>query len=166
MITGKKNRFTKRKTVGSAAVEAAVCLPVVLVLVMGSIEISGGLLQQRTLSATAYQCALAAAKGESTCADVQSVANEILSQQGFDQYTIEIEVLTRTANTGSVAPTTYTSFTIPKSGATPAGLDELPRGTLLRITINATRPNITGVGLSQVFLSTEMSASFVFVKEI
>ena len=158
-----KFHYQNRK--GGAAVEAACCLPVLLLIMTSAIEISGGLFQEYDLQVCAYELSKTALHSKSTADDVQAQAQEILPQLGFTNYQITIEVEPRTVNTNSVDPPAVTSFTIPSSGSTTAGLDQLPRGTLLRLTIVADRRSISGIGFMAKMLPTDVNADCVFVKE-
>lgn len=155
----------KKRRDGVAAVEAALCLPMISLIMFGAIEISGGIFQEYNAQAAAFELAKVALTSQSTCDDVQDMASQIMPQLGFDTYDISIVTESRTTNSDSVAPPTITNFTIPKTGATTAGLDEVPRGTLLKLTLTATRPQTPGLpGLSD-FMGTQIDAECVFVKE-
>lgn len=150
---------------GAAAVEAAVCLPILVLIIIGAIEVSGGIFQEYNAQACAYELSKVALRSQSTCEDVQAHAETILPQLEFATYSIRIEVVPRSENLDSVDAPTITSFDIPQSGAAPVGLDEVPRGTLLRLTVSADRPAVAGRGLARAYLNSEVSADCVFVKE-
>ena len=162
----KRKRHFDRRT-GTAAVEAAACFPLIVMLVLGSIELSSGYFHQHTLRATAHECAKLTAREGTTTAEVQTLATQLLGQRDMGVgYTINIDAVTRTVNGASVDPPTGpTSFTFTDSGSPPVGLEDVPRGTLLRIRVNAIRPSIAGVGVVR-YLSPNMSAECFFVKEI
>ncbi len=155
--TGKRN--------GVAAVEAAVCLPLLALVFFGSLEVSGGIFQEYNAQASAFELSKVALTKSKTCDDVQAMAVQIMPQHGFENYNITIEVEARTVNADSVEAPVITTFSIPQSGATTAGLDVLPRGTLLRLTVVADRPAIAGLGLSRSFLGDQIVSDCVFVKE-
>ncbi len=150
---------------GAAAIEAAVCLPVLAIIIFASIEISGGIFQQYDAQAAAYEISKIALKNGNSCDDVQAAAQELLPQLGFESYNIEIDVVTRTANAASVETPAVNHFDIPSSGTTTPGLDQLPRGTLLKLTLTIDRPKIAGLGFFKQFLGTQISADCTFVKE-
>ena len=150
---------------GAAAVEAAVCLPLLVLIFFGSVEISGGIFQEYNAQATAYELSKVALTKGKTCDDVQMLAAQIMPQQDFATYSITIDVEPRTVNADSVDVPTITTFSIPQTGSTTDGLEQLPRGTLLRLTLTVDRPEIAGIGLTRTFLSTQIVSDCVFVKE-
>lgn len=150
---------------GVAAVEAAVCLPLLVLILVSAVEVSGGLFQQYDIQATAYELSKVALQRQSTSEDVQDLADQLAPQLGFNNYQITIEVTARTVNQQTVEPPTTMLFTIEQNGSATAGLESVPRGTLLTLTITADRGNTPGFGLMQNFLSPQISASCVFVKE-
>lgn len=149
---------------GVAAVEAAVCLPVLAIIIFGAIEVSGGIFQEYNVQASAYELSKVALRKDSTCSDVQAMAEQLLPNQDIENYTINIDVEPRTVNLDSVEPPAVTSFVITSSSATD-GLEELPRGTLLRLSLEADRPRVSGRGFFRVFLGERINADSVFVKE-
>lgn len=147
---------------GAALVEAAVCLPLMLLLILGSIELCQGVYQQHAVRATAHECARVAASGEKDGLDVQHIANEVLLQRGLDNFDIDIDVTPRTVNVGSVPPAAVTHFDILPGGVPTSGLANLPRGTLLRLKMTVTRPNsISFIGL----LDSTIHSQVYFIKE-
>lgn len=150
---------------GAAVVEMAICLPFIFLLIISAVELSAGLFQQHTVRLTAHQCAITAADGGATCDDVQALANSVLSQRGYTSFTITIDEVTRTKNTSSVQPNSFPHFTISHTGPAPTGLDQVPRGTILKLSITAPRPQIAGLGLSLNFMQPNVVADCVFVKE-
>lgn len=150
---------------GVAAVEAAVCLPILVLIIVGAIEVSGGIFQEYNAQACAYELSKVALRSKSTCEDVQTHAAGILPQLEFTTYSIQIDVVPRTANPDSVNVPAITSFSIPQTGTAPEGLEDIPRGTLLRLTLTTNRPAIAGRGFSRAYLNNEISSDCVFVKE-
>ena len=150
---------------GVAAVEAAVCLPILVLVMLGALEVSAGIFQEYNAQSCAYELSKVALRPGSSCTDVQQVAEQIMPQFDFATYSIQIDVTPRTANASTVDPPQITSFSIPQSGTAPAGLEDTPRGTLLRLTVTAARPSITGRGFTRSFLDGEISSDCVFVKE-
>ncbi len=143
----------------------AICMPFIFLLIISSVELSAGLFQQHTVRLTAHQCAIVAANRTTTSNEIQDLANQILSQRGYTTFDIEINEVPRTVNGDSVVPAPVSQFLIPSTGATTPGLEDVPRGTLLRLSINAPRPQIVGMGFALNFMQPDIVAECVFVKE-
>lgn len=147
---------------GAALVEAAVCLPLILMLVVGSIELCQEIFQQHAAKAAAHECSRVAASGRKDGTHVQEIASEVLAQRGLGDFDIDIDVAPRTVNVASVAAPTITHFDIPSSGAPTSGLGSVPRGTLLRLKLSVKRPSpIASIGL----FGSEIQSQVYFVKE-
>lgn len=174
MLEHNSNR-TRR---GVAAVETAVCLPVVFIVVFGAIEISSGIFQQHVVRTAVHETAKIAARGTSDLSDAQAICEEILDQRGFPpEFTATLAIVPRgnpatgplgtDFNTGSVAPDVNNvgggfpvTFTDASAPATPI---DLPRGTILQLTITTPRPLLAGT-LTPNILPGNVVASCVFVK--
>jgi Flp pilus assembly protein TadG len=113
----RRNRVDRRAV---AAVEAAVSLPLLLLLVFGSIEVSNAIFLTQALSFASYEGAREATRPGSTVASVNQRVAEVLGPRGINQYTVTITpVLTTSTARGTMvtvqvtAPTnslsTYTS---------------------------------------------------------
>ena len=158
-------RPTPSNRKGGAAVEAAVCLPLIVFILLASIEMCSGLFHNYNAHAATYELSKLALKRETTSDDVQSKAAILLPSLGFDDYSITIDVENRTVNTASVEPTSFTSFSVPKTGLTTAGLESVPRGTVLRLKLTVDRSSQQSFGLFQNYLNTTINTDCVFVKE-
>lgn len=77
----------RRKAV--AAVEFAVCLPVLVLLVFGSIEASSFIFLKQTLSVACYEGIREAAKSGATDVDATARAQAILDSRGVNDFEIE-----------------------------------------------------------------------------
>ena|SRR5436190_11772863 len=66
---------------GVAAAELAVCLPIVVLLVIATIESCSALFLKQSLTASAYEGVRAAIKKGSTTASVQTACNQILADR-------------------------------------------------------------------------------------
>lgn len=87
------SRFRSTMTVrrsrrGVAAVEFAVCLPVIVLLVFGSIEASSFLFLKQSLSVACYEAARAATGPRATEADAASCATDILQSRVVQDYEV------------------------------------------------------------------------------
>lgn len=84
--TGRKTRKRNRRR-GAAAVEFAVCLPVLVLIVFGSIEASTMIFLKQTLNVAAYEATREAIRDGSSNADADTRARNILNARnvtGFD----------------------------------------------------------------------------------
>jgi Flp pilus assembly protein TadG len=123
---------------GNAAVELAITLPLMMIIVLGSVEICQLIHTRQVIEAAAYQCALIAVDPDATNAAVQDRMNEILSQRGV--------------RSGSVV-------------TTPADIEGLPRGESITVVIAAPFADNTWVPARFTGLAT-IESSCVMLKEI
>lgn len=77
----RRGQRTGRPTLrrGSAVVEFAICLPILMVLILGSIEASNAIFLKQSLTAAAYEGIREAARVKSTAATCASMTNSILT---------------------------------------------------------------------------------------
>ncbi|MEP3479880.1 MAG: TadE family protein [Fuerstiella sp.] len=75
---------------GAAAVEFAVCLPMLLVILIGVIEASSMIYLKQSLSVAAYEGIRASVKAGATTSDVEAACNQILTARRVNGATIEI----------------------------------------------------------------------------
>ena len=75
---------------GTAAVEFAVCLPMLLVILVGVIEASSTIYLKQSLSVAAYEGIRASVKADATTSDVEAACNQILTARRVNGATIEI----------------------------------------------------------------------------
>ena len=154
----------RKSRAGVVAAEAAVALPLVIVLMLGCVELCGGISQSCRVRIALHECAKVAARGESTSVDVAAIAQNLLGQDGITEFTIQVDVIGRTANVDSVEAPAVTQFIITSAGVATEGLEEVPRGTLMNMSISCPRPTIAGsIG---AYLDATVDASCVFVKEV
>ncbi len=83
-----RNRQSSRR--GVAAAETAFCLPLILVLALGTVEISSGIFVKETLSIAAYEGARVGVKRRATNADAVAAVNVILTARGVNNPTITV----------------------------------------------------------------------------
>lgn len=76
---------------GTAAVEAAVSLPLLVLLVFGAIEVAGGVFLSQALAIAAYEGAREAARPGGTSAAAEQRVIEVLSSHQIDTYVIRFE---------------------------------------------------------------------------
>jgi Flp pilus assembly protein TadG len=78
-IFRRTNGSSKRR--GVAAAELAVCLPIVVLMVIATIESCSALFLKQSLTASAYEGVRAAIKKGATAASVQTACNQILADR-------------------------------------------------------------------------------------
>jgi len=94
----KKDHSPGRKMLrsGVAAVETAVTLPLLILLVFGAIEVSNGIFLTQALSFASYEGAREATKAGATSAHVAARVADVLHARGVHDYNI---LITPTLNT-------------------------------------------------------------------
>jgi Flp pilus assembly protein TadG len=101
----RKLRHTRRRKPtqrwGAAVVEFAVTLPVLVVLVFGTVEISNGIFLRQALSEAAYEGARAAARPLGTQVSTQARIREVLASRGIDNETVTFSPSPNTAARGT-----------------------------------------------------------------
>lgn len=87
----KPKRLRQQRKKGAAVVELAVCLPAVVLLVMGAIECCSMIFLRQALHVTAYEGIRVAIREESNTADVIARCNQILTERSVNGATITID---------------------------------------------------------------------------
>lgn len=118
-MTNQMNRRTGQR--GTACVELAVCLPVIVLLVFASLEGANMLFLRQAVVQSAYETAKSVAKSNGVQATAQTLGQQVLSARGV------------------VAPTI--TFT-------PAVVEGLPPGTPFTVSVSVPGDSrsITGIG--------------------
>ncbi len=75
---------------GVAATEFAVCLPLIMVLLLGTLEASTMIFLKQTLSIAAYEGARTAITSNATVTDVEGACNRILTQRSVADSSIAV----------------------------------------------------------------------------
>ena len=86
--TYRKHNRKNQKRRGVAAVEFAVCLPIIVLLVFGSIEASAFIFLKQSISVAAYEGAREAIRNGSTGGDADSRARTILDARQVQSFQI------------------------------------------------------------------------------
>ena len=121
---------------GVATVELAICLPVILLLVVGAIEGSNFIFLKQAVTSAAYESAQVMTRVGGTKVKAESRATEVLSARSIDQSTI--------------------SFM-------PANPDTVARGE--QVTVSITAPvSANSVGLRWFFDSESVTASVCMLR--
>ena len=125
-----------QKRRGVATVELAICLPVILLLVVGAIEGSNFIYLKQAVTAAAYESVQTVTRVEGTKAKAESRATEVLSARSIDQSTV--------------------SFT-------PANPDTVARGG--EVTVSITAPmSANSIGLRWFFDNESVTASVCMLR--
>jgi len=83
------NRNRKRR--GAAVVEFAVCLPIIILIVFGSIEASSLLFLRQALVQASYEGVKTAVKREGTAELGIAAATDVCNGRSLENFTIELE---------------------------------------------------------------------------
>lgn len=87
MIRGHARRRTRK---GSALVELALCLPLLTLLVLGSIELRNFIFLKQSMTAAAYEASREAVRPTATDATAQAVADAIFTGRELTGATLSI----------------------------------------------------------------------------
>jgi Flp pilus assembly protein TadG len=93
---------------GVAATELAVCLPIVVLLVVATIEACSMIFLKQSLSVAAYEGVRTAITSGATAAKVQSTCNQILSDRHVKGATVTVNPV----NIGAAVPGSYVDVTV------------------------------------------------------
>ncbi len=85
-----RQRQQAKKRCGVAAVEFAVCLPVLVILVFGSIEASSYIFLKQSLAVSAYEASREAVRAGSTSASAIKRAEKILESRSVESAAVRI----------------------------------------------------------------------------
>jgi hypothetical protein len=129
-------RPTAATRTGVAAVEFAVCLPVLIVLILGSIECCSMIFLRQSLAVVAYEGLRVAVKPDASLNDVQVRCQQVLDDRRIQGARVAV---------------------------TPSNFPARPRGTFIRITVTA--PCAANALLPVEHFGSDLSASAEMVKE-
>lgn len=119
-----------------AAVEAAIALPLLVLLVFGAMELANGIFLNQSLSIAAYEGARAVCRSGASSAHGESRVAEILSARNIEDYSVSIS---------------------------PNVTSNTPRGTELRVTVTATAPS-RGLGPLRLLAGRSFSKRVIMVR--
>ena len=125
------------KRFGAAAVEFAVCLPLIILIVAGSIEGASLLFLRQALIQSSYEGAKLAIKQDSVSSEVNSVALAVTDGRRLEGVTVE---------------------------TTPSDIQSVPQGEFIRVRVTAPT-NGNSLFFNGVFTLPTVSAEAVMVKE-
>ena len=102
--------MSRKTRQGSATIELAVCLPLLFLMVFGGIEAANGIFLKNHLTVAAYEAAKIATTVGKTVPEAKTRAEEILTQQGFNDIDVIVNPSTTAAmSSGSLVTVTITA---------------------------------------------------------
>lgn len=134
MLKNRKKKSGNRK--GAAVVEFAVCLPVMIILVLGAIECTTMIFVNQALNVVAYEGIRSAARRDGATAEVFQRCNEVIEERNLQGAQVSLN---------------------------PANIDVLERGTPITITVTA--PAQQNAVLALQFFSGDITAEAVMFKD-
>ena len=134
--SSRKRKFIRRRK-GAAVVEFAVCLPVIILIVLGSIEAASLLFLRQALIQSAYEGAKVAIRTEGNNADVVSVVEAVAAGRRLSDVNVTL---------------------------TPSDVSEAIQGEIVRITVSAPGDANSFIPFGP-FRGQTVSAEAVMVKE-
>jgi Flp pilus assembly protein TadG len=136
-ILTQRTRLRRAQRRGVATVELAVCLPVLLLLVVGAIEGSNFIFLKQAVTAAAYESAQVVTRVGGTKANADVRANQILTARSIDKSTISYS---------------------------PSNPNAAGRGELITVSVSApVSPN--SIGLDWIFDKQTVTASVRMLKD-
>ena len=94
IIKKRRSLFRRRRSVenrrGSSAVECAFCIPVVMLIMFGTLETCSGVFLKETLTVTAYEGCRVGVRRRATRTDVINECNAVLAARGVTGATVSV----------------------------------------------------------------------------
>jgi Flp pilus assembly protein TadG len=98
-IDREKRNLRFRSRNGAAVVEAAICIPMIIILMFGTLEICAGFYLKESLTIAAYEGARTGAKRGATVQDVRDRVNNILNARNVNMNGGSIQIRDESGNT-------------------------------------------------------------------
>ncbi|MGB7329306.1 MAG: TadE family protein [Rubripirellula sp.] len=136
MISRPKRTFRSKSRRAVAAVEFAVCLPILTLVVFGTIEMSHGIFAKQAGTAAAYEAARLATSSGGTEVAARQRADEVLNAMNIDGGTVQI---------------------------TPEVNAAMSRGTVVTVTVEIPS-ELNSSGLNFIMPSRQITTSIAMVK--
>ena len=130
--------MNKRNAKGAVVVELAVSLPVLLLVIFGTLEICNMIKLKQSLTIAAYEGAIISTIPGATASDIQQASQQVLTDRGV--------------NMGNVV-------------VSPSNFQSQPSGTAVTVTANAMYSQ-NSVVLSGIFGTMNTQAKVVFMKDL
>jgi Flp pilus assembly protein TadG len=122
---------------GTACVETAVCLPVLVILVLGAVEVTNKIFLKQTMAIAAYESCRAAIHSEATMSDAIAAGEAILNSRGVKSFRINFQ---------------------------PADVSTAKRGDTIRVTVTAPSKS-NSIIPTNISENTVIASSVVMLKE-
>jgi Flp pilus assembly protein TadG len=135
-FSARQHRACRQRRRGVATVELAVCLPVILLLVVGAIEGSNFIFLKQAVTAAAYESAQTVSRVGGTKVKAENRAVQVLSARSIDQPTVTFS---------------------------PANPDVVARGQSVTVTISAP-VSANSIGLDWFFDNQTVTASVCMLR--
>ncbi len=103
-----KSRNRRQRRAGVAAAEFAVCLPVIVLILLATIEACTMVFLKQSLSIAAYEGARTALAQSATNADVLRVAGDVLSERRVNSGTVTLSPV----NLSAIVPGQYLTVSV------------------------------------------------------
>jgi Flp pilus assembly protein TadG len=100
--------LARRRTRGVAAAELAVCLPIVVLLVLATIEACSAVFLKQSLTVAAYEGVRTALQEGATAKDVRATCNRILADRRVKNASVQV----RPANIDALQPGDFVDITV------------------------------------------------------
>jgi Flp pilus assembly protein TadG len=111
-VSRQPSRRFKSSRKGTATVEFAVCLPVLVILSLGAIEATNAIFLKERVTAAAYEGARKASTPNKTSANAIAAAQSVLTQFGVSGGTITVTPAVGTATTAGTQVTVNVSVSL------------------------------------------------------
>lgn len=136
----KQNRMVRHLDRRAAAVvEAALCIPVIVILMFGTLEICSGFFLQQSLTIAAYEGARTGVKRQETRDAVEDMVERILTARGVDLSNgVSIDVRPSDLSTLDALEPIEVSVSVPTAGNSAIVFDTFANRTL-RATVRMAR---------------------------
>lgn len=87
-LSGWRTRGVARR--GAAVVEAAMCVPVAMILLFGTVELTRGIHLRQSMSVAAYEGGRAVTMPGASSDSVRSSVDQVMADRGVTEYTVAI----------------------------------------------------------------------------
>ena len=131
-----QGKQAKARRKGVAVVEFAVCLPILVIIVLGSIECTSMIFLKQSLNVVAYEGIREAIRNDATTSSALARANEVVAERSINSTSVVFE---------------------------PASIDGLDRGDPIRIRVSAPCTNNSVFKLN--FFSGSLEATAFMIRE-